>query len=282
MPDFITRDGCRLRYDLRGEGPLIALTPGGREGGAAVAALADTLAERARVLSWDRRNTGASHVWFGGEGSEQAVWADDLGDLIDHLGQGPAWIAGGSAGCRVSLLTAIRRPEAAKGLTLWSASGGPYGCQFLGFQYHVPYIMAAQAGGMERVAKAPHFAALIRANPDNHERLMAIDPDDFVATLKRWNAFFYYRDDTPVVGVSVEDLAGLSLPVLIFEGNDDIHPPQVSQAMADLIPGAVLKPSPWASQTWMDLFTGRTPGSVFDLYPQLAPAIFDFIGAAAR
>ena len=31
MDEFITRDGCKLRYQLRGRGPLIALTPGGRE-----------------------------------------------------------------------------------------------------------------------------------------------------------------------------------------------------------------------------------------------------------
>jgi pimeloyl-ACP methyl ester carboxylesterase len=278
MPEFVTKDGCRLRYDLRGEGPLIALTPGGREGGQAVTALADTLAERARVLSWDRRNSGQSHVFFGGEGSEQEIWADDLADLIDHLGVGPAWLAGGSAGCRVSLLTALRRPGSAQGLILWSASGGPYGCQFLGYKYHVPFIMAAELGGMAQVAKTPFFGALIRANPDNHTRLMALDPQAFIATLKRWNAFFYYREDTPVVGAGAEDLAGLSLPVLIFEGNDDIHPPAVSQAMARLIPGATLVPSPWPTKDWMDRFTGRAKGSVFDLYPLLAPAIFDFIG----
>jgi len=277
MSVFTTRDGCRLRYDLRGEGPLIALTPGGREGGAAVTALADTLATRAQVLSWDRRNAGGSDVFFGGEGSEQEIWADDLADLIEHLGLGPAWLAGGSAGCRVSLLTGLRRPEAARGLILWSASGGAYGCQFLGFQYHVPFIMAAEQGGMAAVAQTPFFAARIAANPQNRERLLALDPAAFIATMKRWNTFFYYREDTPVVGATAAALAGLSLPTLIFEGNDDIHPPQVAQAMARLIPGATFHASPWSREAWMDLFTGRKPGSVFDVYPQLAPAIFDFI-----
>src|ERR1700741_2680365 len=167
MANFTTRDGCRLAYQLRGEGPLIALTPGGREAGEAVAALAEALAEQARVLTWDRRNTGASDVFFGGEGSEQEIWADDLADLLDQLGEGPAWLAGGSAGCRVSVLPALRRPQAAKGLILWSASGGPYGCQFLGFQYHVPYIMAAERGGMAAIAKTPFFAERIAANPGN-------------------------------------------------------------------------------------------------------------------
>jgi pimeloyl-ACP methyl ester carboxylesterase len=282
MAEFLTRDGLRLHYELRGEGPLIALTPGGREPGAAVAALADELAARARVLTWDRRNTGRAHVFFGGEGSEQEIWADDLADLVEALGLGPAWLAGGSAGCRVALLTALRRPEVANGLILWSASGGPYGCQFLGFQYHVPFIMAAERGGMEAVAETPFFAQRIAANPENRARLLGLDPADFIATLKRWNGFFYYREDAAVAGVSNRQLRGLALPALVFEGGDDIHPPEVARALAGLIPGAKLVPSPWPRQAWMDRFTGRTAGSVFDLYPRLAPAILDFIEGEAR
>jgi pimeloyl-ACP methyl ester carboxylesterase len=278
MVEFLTHDGCRLNYRLRGEGPLIALTPGGREAGDAVDALAEALAAGAQVLTWDRRNTGASDVFFGGEGSEQEIWADDLADLITSLGAGPAWLAGGSAGCRVSLLTALRRPEIARGLLLWSGSGGPYGCQFLGFQYHVPYIMAAERGGMAAVAKTPFFADRIAANPQNGERLAALDPADFIAVMKRWNSFFYYRQDCTVAGVADADLSGLSQPALIFEGGDDIHPAEVSAAMARLMPRATLLPSAWPPQEWMDRFTGRSLGSVFDLYPALAPAIFDFIG----
>ena len=89
MQHFTTRDHCMLRYRLRGRGPLIALTPGGREAGEVVALLADVLAQQATVLTWDRRNAGAAQVWFGGD-SEQEVWADDLAELIEHLGLGPA------------------------------------------------------------------------------------------------------------------------------------------------------------------------------------------------
>ena len=202
MPQFTTRDGCRLEYRLRGDGPLIALTPGGREAGEAVAALADALAQRACVLTWDRRNTGAAELCFGGELSEAEFWAEDLADLIESLARGPAWLAGGSAGCRVSVISALRRPETARGLLLWSASGGAYGCQFLGFSYHVPYIMAAQAGGMAAVAQTPFFADRIAANPANEERLLALDPGEFVATLKRWNRAFYYREDSSLAGAT--------------------------------------------------------------------------------
>ena len=281
MAEFVTRDGCTLRYRLRGEGPLIALTPGGREPGEAVSNLADALAQSATVLTWDRRNAGGSHVFFGDNGlSEQEIWAEDLADLIASLGRGPAWIAGGSAGGRVSVLTALRRPEAGRGLIVWSASGGAYGCQFLGFIYHVPYIMAAQQGGMEAVAKTPFFAERIRDNPGNRERILATDPDIFISVMKRWNEFFYYKEDTPLAGATEAALRTIQTPALLFEGNDDIHPRSVSDAMARLIPNATLKASPWPGQDWMDVFTGRRPGTVFDLYPLLAPHILDFVHAA--
>jgi pimeloyl-ACP methyl ester carboxylesterase len=278
MPQMLTRDGCCLHYSLRGEGPLIALTPGGREAGEAVAALAGVLAARATVLTWDRRNTGASDVFFGGT-SEQDVWADDLAALIAGLGLGPAWLAGGSAGCRVSLLTAVRHPQVARGLVLWSASGGPYGCQFLGFQYHVPYIMAAELGGMDAVARSPFFAARIAARPANRERLLALAPADFIAVLKRWNSAFYFREDSTVAGVTDDELRSIRCPALIFEGGDDIHPAAVAQNAIGLLPCATLLPSPWSAKDWMDRFTGRIAGSVFELYPLMAPAILDFVEA---
>ena len=277
---FTTADGCHLRYRLRGKGPLIALTPGGREGGEGLAAFADELAQGATVLTWDRRNCGASDIWFGGD-SEADVWADDLSDLITHLGLGPAWLAGGSAGCRVSVLSALRRPETARGLLLWSASGGAYSCQFLGFNYHVPYIMAAERAGMAAVAETPFFVARIAQNPANRDRLLAMDPVAFAQTLKRWNRAFYYDPAASLAGVADAALGRLSIPTLLVSGNDDVHPPSVSDALARIIPNAKLIPSPWSNADWLDKFTMRTSGTVFDLYPLLVPALREFLAAHA-
>jgi len=51
MSVFTTGDGCAIEYRLRGHGPLVVLTPGGREKGDAVAALAETLAAHATVVT---------------------------------------------------------------------------------------------------------------------------------------------------------------------------------------------------------------------------------------
>jgi pimeloyl-ACP methyl ester carboxylesterase len=276
MAWFTTADGCRIHYELEGEGPLLALTPGGRQDMGSVGSLAFALAKGVRVLSWDRRNTGVSELWLAGD-SEQQTWAEDLADLIEHLGLGPAWLAGGSAGCRVSTLTATRRPKAAKGLIVWSTSGGRYGCQHLGYTYHAPYIMAAEHGGMAEVAQTLFFRERIAAHPDNGARLLAQDPKAFIATMKRWNETFYHSAEQSLAGVDDAALRELNLPTLIFEGGDDIHPAAVSQAMARLIPGAEHVPSAWPHEEWMDRFTGRSPKSIFELYPRMAPQILEFV-----
>jgi pimeloyl-ACP methyl ester carboxylesterase len=276
---FITRDGCTLEYQLRGEGLLIALTPGGREGGAAVADLAEALAaEHFCVLTWDRRNGGASDVFFGGAPlAEAEIWAEDLGDLIAGLGRGPAWLAGGSGGCRTSVIAALRRPEAAKGLVCWSASGGEFASQFLGFQYHVPFIMAAQRGGMTAVAEGPYWSDRVAANPSNRGRLLAMDPDEFIAVMKRWMSAFYYRADSSITGATDAQLTTIAVPTLVFEGNDDVHPKAVSDAMARLIPGAAYRPSPWTGEEFTGRFCGRIAAPVMDLYPALVPDIVEFV-----
>jgi hypothetical protein len=50
------------------------------------------------------------------------------------------------------------------------------------------------------------------------------------------------------------------------------------------VPGASLLPCAWPTEAFMDRLSGRVEGSVFDLYPAMAPAILNFIRAheAAR
>lgn len=275
MPIHTTRDECSLRYDIQGDGPNLVLTPGGREGRKVLDPLVAELAKHFRVLTWDRRNTGESDLYFDPSRSEQAIWAQDLVDLVRALDFGPAIVAGGSAGCRVSLNAVLRDPTIARALVLWSASGGAYGSQFLGFSYHVPYILAAQAGGMAAVAETPFFAERLAANPANVDYLASFDPDRFIATMKVWNESFYPREGDALVGIEGE-LSSIRLPTLIFEGNDDIHPAEAAVALAVAIGGAKLVASPWSGEEFMDVLTGKGTGAVFDLYPRLVPRILEF------
>ena len=275
MPIFTTTDGASLHYDIAGDGPPMALTPGGREGRKVLGQLVTELTQHFRLLTWDRRNTGASDLCFDETRSEQAIWAGDLAELVHALDMAPAWIAGGSAGCRVSLNAALHDEAIGRGLVLWSASGGAYGSQFLGFNYHVPYILAAQAGGMQAVSETPFFAERIAGNPRNRDYLLSFDADRFIAVMKHWNESFYPREGEPLAGIE-GDLGSIRLPTLIFEGNDDIHPAEASQALAQAIPGATLVSNPWSGEEFMAILTGRSAGAVFGLYPRLMPQILAF------
>ncbi len=280
MAIFETSDGCHLHYQLEGSSrqPTLVLTPGGREGGHALQPLIKALSPHFQVLSWDRRNCGNSDLYFDPNRSEQTIWAEDLIALLQHLKLPPAWIAGGSAGCRVSLNAVLRNPEIARGVLLWSASGGAYSSQFLGFSYHVPYIMAAQAGGMKAVANTPFFAERITNNPRNRDYLLGLDANYFIATMKRWNESFYHAPDQPLTGIE-GNLCDIKLPTLIFEGNDDIHTTEAARGLAEQLCNATLVTSPWSGKDFQHRFLGLTQESVFDLYPKLVPDIIAYTHA---
>jgi pimeloyl-ACP methyl ester carboxylesterase len=272
-------NGCTIRYRARGEGPAVALTPGGRHGMDAVCATAEALAARGcRVLEWDRVNTGASDVWVG-PGTEHDRWSDDLAELVRRLEMAPAWIAGGSVGATVSLRTAIRHPEVTRGVIVWSVPGGFYSSQRFGYSLHVPFIDAASRGGMAEVATTEFFAERVAANPANADRLAAMDPVAFAAAMRRWNES-YNPIGAPVVDCTEAELRNLAVPTLVFSGNEDFHPPAAAAAVHELVAGSELLDGPWAGDEWTGRIQGVRPGSIFDLYLDLIDPIVKFIGLA--
>jgi 2-hydroxy-6-oxonona-2,4-dienedioate hydrolase len=272
-------DGTTVLARERGSGPPLVLTPGGRLGMTPLTPLAGLIAERFRVFEWDRRNTGAADVWFGMQ-SEQDRWADDLAHVLDECNIGPAILAGGSAGARVSYLTAIRHPDAVRALVLWSVSGGPFASQNLGYEYHTMYVNAALRGGMEAVAHTPFFADRIRENPANEARVLEFDVGDFVEIMLGWNESFYWRPDMPVIGATEDELRAIRCPTLVFAGNDLFHPAEPAQALHRLIAGSELADLPWTGEEWTSRYHSPTPARVIDLYPRLVPRIFEFLGRA--
>ena len=119
MP-FASVRGAHINYRIIGDrGPWVALSPGGRRDMSAVEPLAEHVADAGyRVVVFDRRNCGASDVVIDGDDSEYEIWADDVHELLSHLGALPAFVGGSSSGCRTSLLFALRHPQAVRGLLL--------------------------------------------------------------------------------------------------------------------------------------------------------------------
>ncbi len=284
----LTINGGNVVYEILGEaGDFIALTPGGRyskdiEG---LRPLAEELVKGGyRVLLWDRPNCGKSDLQFYGQ-SESHMRAETLHGLITGLGIGPCIIAGGSGGARDSILTTILYPEIATKLVTWNIVGGVYGSFVLGSYYLVPSILAVRGLGIKGLLHVDEWKERIAENPANKERILAMDPDEFLRVMLRWLNAFVPKPGQAIPGVDDEFFGDIKVPTLIIRGgeNDWDHPKRTSLEVNCLIKGSKLIDPPWPEDAWERAGEDRASGKVkhfnmFDTWVQAAPAILDFLG----
>ncbi len=254
MPAMEIR-GVHINYRVvGGDGPWLALSPGGRRGMEGVESLAERMAGAGyRVVIHDRRNCGASDVVIDGEDSEYELWADDLHLLLSELGALPAIVGGASSGCRTAILLALRHPEAVRALLLWRVTGGVFAAERLAENYYGQHIEAARRGGMAAVCEMEHFSDRIAARPTNRDRLMAMDPARFIEVMSHWRAYFLAGADLPVIGATADDLGSIAVPTLIIPGNDLTHGLATGRCAHRLIPGSEIHQM-WAEDVDIDLF----------------------------
>ncbi|WP_431236875.1 alpha/beta fold hydrolase [Mycolicibacterium aichiense] len=281
-------NGGNVVYEILGEaGDFIALTPGGRyskdiEG---LRPLAEELVKGGyRVLLWDRPNCGKSDLQFYGQ-SESHMRAETLHGLITGLGIGPCIIAGGSGGARDSILTTILYPEIATKLVTWNIVGGVYGSFVLGSYYLVPSILAVRGLGIKGLLHVDEWKERIAENPANKERILAMDPEEFLRVMLRWLNAFVPKPGQAIPGVDDEFFGDIAVPTLIIRGgeNDWDHPKRTSLEVNCLIKGSTLIDPPWPEDAWERAGEDRASGRVkhfnmFDTWVQAAPAILDFLG----
>ncbi|HKT54313.1 MAG TPA: alpha/beta hydrolase [Caulobacteraceae bacterium] len=272
-------DGVGIEYEVIGQGPPAVITAGGRfsKSAAGIRELAEALARGGlSAIIWDRPNCGASDLCFQGE-TEARLNAAMLAGLVGHVGRGPALLVGGSAGARISLITAAFHPEAVSKLFLVWISGGPVSLAALGSGYTTASALAAADGGMEAVAALPDWEEQVRLNPGNRARLLAQDPNTFIETMQRWCAAFFPSPGSPVPGLSVKDFGRLSAPTLVLRssGSDIFHTRQTSEEVCRLIRGAALAEPPWGDREFIERMAGR---DFFARWPLMAPQILEFAG----
>jgi pimeloyl-ACP methyl ester carboxylesterase len=234
--------GVNIHYRIVGDGgPWVALSPGGRRDLGVVLPLAELVAKAGyRVLLHDRRNCGASDVVIDGHESEYEIWADDLHELLSQLGAAPAVVGGSSSGCRLSLLLALRHPEAVRALLLWRVTGGPFAAHRLAENYYGQFIEAARQGGMAAVCEMEFFRERIECNPGNRQRLMAMDVERFIHVMANWREYFIRDADLPVIGASADALRSIKAPACVVPGNDWTHPRRVGENASRLLPAGEL------------------------------------------
>lgn len=242
--------GLNINYEIIGEGgPWVTLTTGGRRGYQEFVPLGRKIADHGfRVLLHDRRNTGASDISIDGEEVEEAIWADDLHELLRQHDALPAFIGGSSSGARTSILFCVRHPEAVRGLLLLRVTGGEFAAQRLPENYYGQFIRAAEEGGMAAVCATPQYRERIEANPANRDKLMNMDPARFIEVMTRWRDLFVAGAHLPVMGVTEDELAAIKAPTIVIPGNDNTHSSESGRIAHRMIPGSELHELPVTDQ----------------------------------
>jgi 2-hydroxy-6-oxonona-2,4-dienedioate hydrolase len=281
-------NGGNVVYEILGEsGELIVLTPGGRFSKEipGLRPLAEALVDGGhRVLLWDRPNCGASDVQFYGQ-SESHMRAETLHGLLTKLGLGPCILAGGSGGARDSMVTTMLYPELVTKLVLWNIVGGIYGTFVLGSYYVVPSILAVRGLGIKGLLTVSEWKDRIKENPDNEQRILGLDADEFLKVMLRWLNAFVSKPGQTIPGVEDEMFDRITVPTLIIRGgeNDWDHPKRTSLEVSCLIKGSKLIDPPWPEDAWERAAEQRAQGKVkrfnmFDTWVLAAPAILEFLG----
>jgi pimeloyl-ACP methyl ester carboxylesterase len=232
--------GVRINYEVIGDkGLWVALTPGSRRNYSEFVELGNRLAQGGvRVLLHDRRNCGASEVGIEDIGSESEIWADDLDELANQLGATLLYVGGASAGARLAILFAIRHPRALRGLLLWRVTGGAHAAEKLAESYYGSFTKVAERGGMEAVCETEHFKSMIAIRPANRDRLLAMDPKEFVRIMSKWRADFLASAAKPIVGATEEQLRAITAPACVIAGNDIVHHPGAAKNLARILANA--------------------------------------------
>jgi 3-oxoadipate enol-lactonase len=230
-----TRDGIQIAYRLRkGTGParLVLIHALGMQG-SFWDDMVDGLLPSGDVLVYDCRGHGASTQDTNPYSLDQ--YADDLADLMDHVGWFSASVAGASMGGCVALAFAGRHPSRLDGLGLIDTTAGygpdaPVAWEERG--------QKALSGGMQALLEfqlsrwvSPEFRA---QSPASLQAAVAVflanNPNCYVQTCRMLGS-----------GDNHAVLAGISVPTSVIVGEFDYATPV---AMADIlareIPGAEL------------------------------------------
>jgi len=106
--------GATLYYEVRGSGPVLLLICGGVYDAAAYSDLAQQLADRYTVVTYDRRGNSRSPLDGPPEHQSIEVHGDDAHRILRAVGvtgDEPAYVFGNSSGAIIGLELAARHPE---------------------------------------------------------------------------------------------------------------------------------------------------------------------------
>ncbi|HWP83797.1 MAG TPA: alpha/beta fold hydrolase [Terriglobia bacterium] len=239
----IARDGAALHYTLHGKGrlglPRIVLVHSLGMSEAVWEGVVERLVPQACVLTYDCRGHGLSAKPPGPYRLEQ--FANDLNDLLTHVGWSSAYVAGASLGGSVALQCAILYPGRVQGLGLIDTTAwyGPEAKERWEWR-----AREAEEKGLPSLIEfqlSRWFSDEFRQkNPEAVARCRAIflanDVASFAASCRMLGDFDLRAR-----------LAGIRCPTVIVVGEEDYAtPPEMARVLESGIAGAILKIIPKA------------------------------------
>ncbi len=99
--------GASIHYEVRGDGPVLLIIPGGPQDAGVFAEISRVLADRYTVVTYDPRGNSRSPFQGPLDVDQQA---DDSAALIEAVGA-PAFVFGTSGGAQIALNLAVRHPS---------------------------------------------------------------------------------------------------------------------------------------------------------------------------
>jgi pimeloyl-ACP methyl ester carboxylesterase len=232
-------DRTPIFYESAGDGEPVVLVHGAWVDHTSWDAVIPRLAESFRVVAYDLRGHGQSHIDPPDAGSVHDD-IDDLVALIDHLELGPVNIAGISSGACIALRLAIEHPALVRRVLPHEP---PLAQLLLDDPENKPMLdqVGELLGATARMIEAGEERAAARLFFDNVVQLswteMTRHEQDLIASHAA--AFGGQLRDPDAVALDATALAGLRIPVLLSQG--ETSPPfatLIVDELAALLPAA--------------------------------------------
>jgi pimeloyl-ACP methyl ester carboxylesterase len=113
---MLTVPGASLYYEVRGSGPVLLMIPGGPMDASGFTALADRLADRYTVVTYDCRGNSRSPMEGSWDDLTVGLFAADADLLLEAVSDKPAYVLGSSGGATYALDLVARCPGLVRAL----------------------------------------------------------------------------------------------------------------------------------------------------------------------
>lgn len=233
---YASVNGINLYYEIHGTGKPLIMLHGGFGTFEMFAALSPALALNHQLIGVDLYGHGRTALTDRPLRFESM--ADDIADLIDHLGLEKADLLGFSLGGAVALQTAIRHPEHIDHLVLISTP-------FKRSGWHPEMQAGMVAFAPEFFMNTPIYDGYLRVAPK---------PEDFPRLVNNMREALSQEYDW------TEQVSALKIPTLIIAGDADGLPPSHAVAFFNLLGGG-LKDAGWNGEHLIPSQLAILPGA---------------------